>query len=240
MLDYRILDERLDAEGVRMRRVLLVVAHRELVERYVSVCRKAGLKLIGIDLEAFALLRALADPATPPAEDAAVVCVTIGHDRATLAVSDGQVCEFTRVLSWGGSALDAAVARVLDLTPSGAEPFRRELSLDDEGETARLDARHADEGRRAIAAELQVFAREIIASLRFYQEQPESLGISEIVVTGGAASSGGLAEQLTRLIGIPVRVGDPLARVKLPRKLRNTHGAVAGSLAVAVGLGIED
>jgi len=240
VLNHRILGERLNEEGVRVRRVLLVVAHRDLIERYVTACRKAGLKLIGIDLEAFALLRALADPATPPADDAGVICVTIGHDRSTLAVSDGRVCEFTRVLSWGGSALDAAVARVLDLTPSAAEPIRRALSLDEEGETAGIDAAHAGEARRAIAAELQVFAREITSSLRFYQEQPESLGISEILVTGGVAAAGGLAAELARLIGVPVRVADPLARVKLPRKLRTARDAAAGSLAIAVGLGIED
>ena len=65
VLDYRILDDRVGEDGVRVCRVLLVVAHRELVERYVAACRKAGLKLVGIDLEAFALLRALerSDPA---------------------------------------------------------------------------------------------------------------------------------------------------------------------------------
>jgi type IV pilus assembly protein PilM len=240
VLDYRVLDERLDPDGIRARRVLLVVAHRELVDRYVSACRKAGLKLIGIDLEAFALLRALADPATLPAEDAGVVCVTIGHDRSTLAVSDGTVCEFTRVLAWGGSALDAAVARVLDLTPSAAEPIRRELSLAEEGEAAGLDAPLADEARAAIAAELQVFARELTASLRFYQEQPGSLGISEILLTGGASAVGGLAAEVEQLIGVPIQVPDPFGRVKLPRKLRNSPEVPAGSLAVAVGLGIED
>src|SRR5207245_3714732 len=106
VLDYRILGDSVSEEGVRTHRVLLVVAHRELVERYVAACRKAGLRLIGIDLEAFALLRALADPAHPPADDAAVVCISIGHDRSTLAVSAGRVCEFTRVVAWGGSTLD--------------------------------------------------------------------------------------------------------------------------------------
>ena len=116
VLDYRVLEDRVGNDGVRVHRVLLVVAHRELVERYVAACRKAGLKLIGIDLEAFALLRALNDPARPPAEDAAVVCISIGHDRSTLAISNGRVCEFTRVLAWGGSVLDVALARVLDLS----------------------------------------------------------------------------------------------------------------------------
>ena len=241
VLDYRILEDRVDENGVRVRRVLLVVAHRDLVDRYVAACRKAGLKLIGIDLEAFALLRALGDPARPvAAEDAGLVCISIGHDRSTLAVSDGRICEFTRVLAWGGSALDVALARVLDLAPSEAEPIKRSLSLGEEGEGAGLDARRANEARRAMAAELQVFARELVASLRFYQEQPGSLGVGEILVTGGAAACGGLAPELERLIGVPVRVADPLARVKVPRKLRKSRNGSDGSLAVAVGLGIED
>jgi type IV pilus assembly protein PilM len=240
VLDYRILEDRVGEDGVRVCRVLLVVAHKELVERYVSACRKAGLKLVGIDLEAFALLRALADPTQPPGDDAAVVCVSIGHDRSTLAVSDGRLCEFTRVLPWGGSALDAALARVLDLTPSAVVPIKHALTLGEEGEAAGLDARHADEARRAMVAELQSFARELVASLRFYQEQPKSLGIVEILITGGAAACGGLAPELERLIGIPVRVADPLTRVKVARGLEGNDGVSNASMAVAVGLGIED
>jgi type IV pilus assembly protein PilM len=240
VLDYRILDDRVGDDGVRVCRVLLVVAHRELVERYVSACRKAGLKLVGIDLEAFALLRALSDPTRPPGEDAAVVCVSIGHDRSTLAVSDGRLCEFTRVLAWGGSALDAALARVLDINPSEAVPIKHALTLGVEGEAAGLDARHADEARRAMVGELQSFARELVASLRFYQEQPKSLGIVEIMITGGAAACGGLAPELERLIGIPVRVADPLTRVKVQRTPDGDAATSTASMAVAVGLGIED
>jgi type IV pilus assembly protein PilM len=239
-LDYRILDERVEEDGTRVFRVLLVVAHKELVERYVAACRKAGLKLVGIDLEAFALLRALSDPTQPPGDDAAVVCVSIGHDRSTLAVSDGRLCEFTRVLAWGGSALDAALARVLDITPSAAVPIKHALSLGEEGEAAGLDARHAEEARRAMVVELQSFARELVASLRFYQEQPKSLGIVEIMITGGAAACGGLAAELERLIGIPVRVADPLMRVEVPRSLHVENEVSTTSMAVAVGLGIED
>jgi len=242
VLDYRILAESVAEDGTRTRRVLLVVAHKELVERYVAACRKAGLKLVGIDLEAFALLRALSDPAQPlaQAEDAGLVCITIGHDRTSLAVSNGRVCDFTRVLAWGGSSLDVALARVLDLTPSEAEPIKHELSLLEDGEAAGLDAPRADAGRRAISAELQVFARELVASLRFYQEQPGSLGIGEILITGGGAQCPGLAEELERLIGVSIRHGDPLARLKVPRKLRKTVAGDMSSLAIAVGLGIED
>jgi Tfp pilus assembly PilM family ATPase len=89
-----------------------------------------------------------------------------------------------------------------------------------------------------VRRQLQAFARELVSSLQFYQNQPGSLGIGEIVITGGTAHLTGLAEELQRLIGVRVAVGDPLLRVKLGRKVREAEQV--GSLAVAIGLGIED
>jgi Tfp pilus assembly PilM family ATPase len=48
----------------------------------------------------------------------------------------------------------------------------------------------------------------------------------------------GLAEQLEELIGISVRVADPFARVGSGHGI--SSGGQDGSLAVAIGLGIED
>jgi type IV pilus assembly protein PilM len=240
VLDYQVLGDRVDQEGNTVRRIMLVVAYRELIDRYVLACKKAGIRLVGIDLEAFALLRALAEPREAEAApaDAAIVVVSIGHDRSTFAVSDGRVCEFTRVLDWGGGTLDVAVAREIDATPSEAEPFKRELSLAVENVPEGLTAEHAAAAREAVRRQLQGFARELVSSLQFYQNQPGSLGIGEIVITGGTAHLTGFAEELQKLIGVRVTVGDPLARVKLGRKVREAEQV--GSLAVAIGLGIED
>src|SRR6266511_4253218 len=57
VLDYQIIGESLDGEGGQVSRVLLVVAYRELVDLYMTIFKKDFLKLAGIDLEAFALLR---------------------------------------------------------------------------------------------------------------------------------------------------------------------------------------
>ena len=62
VLDYQVLGEGVDADGQPTQRILLVVAYRELIDRYVDACKKAGIVLAGIDLEAFALLRALQAP----------------------------------------------------------------------------------------------------------------------------------------------------------------------------------
>jgi type IV pilus assembly protein PilM len=206
----------------------------------VSACKKAGIRLSGIDLEAFALLRALAGPQEGEAVsgDAAMVVVAIGHDRSTFAVSDGRVCEFTRVLDWGGGTLDVAIARELDAAPSEVEPVKRELSLAVDNVPEGLTDEQATAAREAVRRQLQGFARELVSSLQFYQNQPGSLGIGEIVITGGTAHLQGLAEELQKLIGVRVTVGDPLSRVKLGKKLKETEQV--GSLAVAIGLGIEE
>ena len=64
------------------------------------------------------------------------------------------------------------------------------------------------------------------------------LGIGEIVLTGGTVHLHGLAEQLQGLIGVNVRSGDPLGRVTVGKKIKNAEQV--GSLAIAIGLGIED
>jgi type IV pilus assembly protein PilM len=236
VLDYQVLDQNVDAEGQTVKRVLLVVAYRELIDRYVSACRKAGINLAGIDLEAFALLRALGAPSDRGGS--ALVAVAIGHDRSTFAVSDGRICEFTRVVEWGGSALNVALARAFDSTPSEVEHIKRELSLDGSTTPEGLSADQVAVALDAVRRQIQSFARELVSSLQFYQNQPGSLGIGEIVLTGGTAQLPGLAHELQSLIGVQVRVGDPLARLKVAKKAA-TFDQV-GSLAVAIGLGIED
>ena len=236
VLDYRVLDESVDADGQKVKRVLLVVAYRELVDRYVMACRKAGINLDGIDLEAFALLRALGAPADR--EGSALVAVAIGHDRSTFAVSDGRICEFTRVVEWGGSALNVALARAFDSTPSEVETMKRSLSLDGTTTPEDLTPEQVTVALEAVRRQLQSFARELVSSLQFYQNQPGSLGIGEIVLTGGTAHLPGLAEELERLIGVHVRIGDPFARLKVSKRFAGTEQI--GSLAVAIGLGIED
>jgi type IV pilus assembly protein PilM len=239
VLDYHILGEYTDGEGHYKRRVLLVVAYRDLVDRYTAACKKAGIRLAGIDLEAFAILRALA----PPTEDggepgtAALVVVSVGHDRTTFAVSDGRACQFTRVLDWGGSSLNSGIARALDLAPSEAEPIKLSLSLAEPSIPAGLTSEQSEKVREAVLHELQAFARELVSSLQFYQSQTGSLGIGEIVLTGGTAHLPGFAAELAKLIGVRVRVGDPLANVKVAKKV--DRELPLGSLAAAIGLGIE-
>jgi type IV pilus assembly protein PilM len=126
MLDYHVVEDTTAPD-----RVLLAVAYRDLVDRFAATCAAAKIELAGIDIEAFALLRAVGGDPLPAGEraEAARVAVSIGHDRTTVAVSDGRVCEFTRVLDWGGARVTAAIERALETDTEEAEKIKRTLDM---------------------------------------------------------------------------------------------------------------
>ena len=195
---------------------------------------------MGVDLEAFALLRALTPTfASEPGgsfERSALVAISIGSERSVLGVSDGYSCEYTRVLEWGGNALTDSVARALELEPADAERVKVELGLQGNNVPDGVGPEQAVRAREALKGGLQAFGRELVSSLQFYQGQPSSLGIRELVLAGGTAQLAGLAAELQQLVGVPVRVGDPLAGVSVGKKLKGTEPSPA--FAVPVGLGM--
>jgi type IV pilus assembly protein PilM len=243
-LDYRVVGERLNDVGESIRRVLLAVAPRDQVTPYVDVAAAAGISLGAVDLEALGLLRAFVDP-TPvgAAVDAATVIVNIGHESSILLVSGGGTCEFTRPFEWGGATLQSAIEQELEVHPVEAATILRHISLDASAGRS-LETLDDDTRRRAVEAirsRLAPFARELVSSLQYYQTQPDSLGIEEIIITGGASALGGLAETLHQIIGVPVRVGDPLTRVIVQKGLDvDRFASTVGSLSVAIGLAIDD
>lgn len=260
VLDYYVASETVDESGAVTRRIVLAAAYQEPIDHYINACRAAGIELSGIDVEAFALLRAVAPrnghangngnghtngnghangngngdgdgDSTPTAS----VVVSIGHDRSTLAISDGTACDFMRVLDWGGAKLEAAIARELGLTGDEAEELKLSLDLASDG-APEYDPRVTG-ARAAVTRELQTLSREVIASLEFYQSEPGSLAISEVLITGGTTRLPGLAEELERLTRVPVRLADPLAAVQVTNGLAERDDLA--SLAGAIGLGVE-
>jgi type IV pilus assembly protein PilM len=106
VLDYQVVGQATSAEGSPRVRVVVVAARQAMIERFVQGVRGAGLKPEGIDLNAFALVRALAKPATAAAAEGEfaaaeqLACVYCHLGGVTnLAVAVGSNCLFTRPLS---------------------------------------------------------------------------------------------------------------------------------------------
>jgi type IV pilus assembly protein PilM len=124
VLDYRVI-ERVSNEGVERDRdrMVVVAARRSMIDQLLEAARSAGLKVEGIDLNAFALVRALttAGAATESLGENARVYCHLGA-MTNLVIAVGSTCVFTRPLTTSWASGDAEIATSL------AEEIR--LSID--------------------------------------------------------------------------------------------------------------
>ncbi|MFQ5426228.1 MAG: type IV pilus assembly protein PilM [Gaiellales bacterium] len=234
ILDFQVLGQTTGEDGQPCHRVQFVVAYRELVNGFVEACRKADLHLVGVDLDAFAMLRALARLGPGRGDAGATVAVSLGAERSTIAVTGGRICEFTRVLDWGGSTLDRQVADHLDISMEEAEALKIKVGLGDDSAPEGVEPEMASQVRASLTTGVEAFARDLVASLQFYQSQPASQGIAEVLLAGGTARLAGFAHALERMVGVAVRVGNPLGNLQSFRKGLDPDP----SLAVPIGLGL--
>ena len=96
VLDHQVIGETFTPDGASRAQVMVVAARRSMIDRLVEAVQGAGLKPAAIDLNAFALVRTLADP-WAAADSARVYCHLGGVTN--LAVASGSTCLFTRPLS---------------------------------------------------------------------------------------------------------------------------------------------
>ena len=132
VLDYQSLGL-IDTPNGERQRVVVVAAQRDMVEKLLSAVRAAGLRPEGVDLSAFALIRSLyrADAES----QGRVLYLNVGG-LTNMAIAEGLVCRFTRVVGGGLEAMAAEVAErrgipltearallaAIDLRPAEPEP----------------------------------------------------------------------------------------------------------------------
>jgi type IV pilus assembly protein PilM len=106
VLDFHPLGVIDTPEGPRQR-VVLVAAQRDMIERLLAAVREAGLRPEGIDLSAFALIRSLYE--AEPEGLGRVLYLNV-DGLTNLAIAEGHICRFTRVVGSGLEGLAGEVA----------------------------------------------------------------------------------------------------------------------------------
>lgn len=241
-------------EGSDLDRVLIVAAQSEMVRRFTSAVRAAGLNPKGVDVKALSLARStlplFAD------EEGAVVLLDVGYELSNLVVAQDRSPMLARFLPGGASQISQTVseyARIPEeeaerqlMNPAvhvGSEP-RRELgsggwSGDEELE---IDAAILYDVRRGVEDAVQLLAEDVQRSIEYHYSQSGSRDVAQVVVSGEGTMISGFEDYLGELLGLPVSRGRPLARIAA------NHSNVSDEqlnlmepvLAVAVGLAAED
>lgn len=205
--------------------VFITAAPKFLVDRYVQLVGKLGLRLVALELETFPLVRSLL-----PSETASGMIVDIGDRATTYHVIDQGTPRVSFTIEFGGLSISEEMARSLSISVEEAEELKRQTGA---GTNAPPVQRAAIE--KAIT-EQTTTAKELLGR---YMEQ-EGREIKNTVLIGGGANLLGLVDVWQQAVGHKVSVGNPWRGLAYPAQLESRLRYLGPVYGVAVGLALRN
>jgi type IV pilus assembly protein PilM len=242
------------SEGSDLDRVLIVAAQREMISRYSSVVRAAGLRPQGIDVKALSLLRSTLPDAFFDDNEGATLLLDVGTEITNLVVTQGSNPTLTRFIPGGSGHLAQAVAEASDLPEEEAEkqlmnPKVRigteaevEYEEDETAEEDEFDPALIYDVRRGLEDAVRDLADDVQRSIEYHYSQPGSREVTRVFVSGEGALVNGFDTYLGELLGVATQRGTPLQKLagnssNVPDEQLRVMEPV---LAVALGLALEE
>ena len=257
ILDYMVLGPQ--GEGSNLDRILIVAAQKDMISRYATAIRAAGLRPQGIDVKALSLVRSTL-PSALFDDEGATLLLDIASEISSLVVTQSGNPTLTRFIPGGSGYLAQAIADAADLPEEEAErqlmnPKVRigpdaesaGISLDKDGDDVAEDGDDFDPAlmydvRRGLEDAVQTLAEDVQRSVEYHYSQPGSREVTQLIVSGEGALVNGLDAYLGELLGVAARRGTPFQKLSgnrsnVPDEQLRVMEPV---LAVALGLSLEE
>ncbi len=208
-------------------KILLTAAPKDLVKKYINIFKAAGLNLLSLDTESFALTRSLVGN-----DKSALMIVDFGSVVTNVSVVVNGISILNRSIDVGGLTISKAIANSLNVSLARAEQFKYDIGVNFE---------KAGQGNipQTIEATLRPIIDEIKYSLNLYKNQGQK-NVEKIILTGGSSLLLNLPEYLAQSLDLKVYRGDPWARVIYPEELKPVLDEIGPRFSVVVGLAMRD
>jgi type IV pilus assembly protein PilM len=222
-VDFQILDT--DEQDLSKMNVLLVASKKDIINDYLAVFAEAGLKLVVVDVDSFAVQNAY--EANYGAGDEVVALVNLGASIMNLNIVKGGVSLFTRDVQMGGSLYTEEIQKQFGLNSEQAELKKLTAGSSEDPRLLEILQRVND-----------TISLEMRRSLDFYNSTAGEERIFKVYLAGGAAKTAHLVEAVQQKLGLPVEILNPFLRVAVNEKEFDTGylEEIGPQMAVAVGL----
>jgi type IV pilus assembly protein PilM len=201
VLDFVPLAQVQTVSGPRTR-VVVVAVRREMVERLALAVQDAGLQIEGIDLSAFAMVRAL----HAASDDHARLYVNVGG-LTNVAVANASGCLFARAASGGVDAIVQALAEKRGLTLEHAAQWLTHVGLVGDVDAIEGDPDLVVTARTTLEDGVHELADTVRSSFNFYRGQDAAETVERGVVTGPGVAIPGLVERLAEKLRLDLEPG---------------------------------
>lgn len=221
-LDWQIIEKKNDAT-----KILIGAATKNTVNSYFSVLEKSGLSPYVLEIEAAAIIRSLvAKDDTKPK-----IIIDFGAARSSLIIYDHETIQFTVSLPISGNNITETIAKTLNLDNAKAEEAKIVCGLD--------PARCEGALLKILLKPIDDIGKHIKKSLVFYKSNfADASAIEEIILCGGGSNFIGIDKVLSEKTGLPVKIGDPLLKLKNGRRISIAKDKKL-SYTTAIGLALR-
>ena len=224
--DFQILG---DSEGnPGQMDVLLVAAKKNIVQGYVDILEKAGLRPTIMDVDSFAL-ETMYEANYDNENGDVVVLVNIGASMTNINVLKGGGSIFTRDISMGGQQLTDSIQEKLGVTFEEAERIKIEAT---KGDAQSLGSLRVDPLEHA-----EPLFAEIERSIDYFRSTHGGEYIKEVVLSGGSAKINGIVDVLTQRLNIETQIVHPFQNIAYHKKFDAANIEDIGPVA-ALGIGL--
>jgi len=227
-------------------RATVVSVHRDTLERYESLFRQAGLVLEAVDFNVSSLFRLYRR--CHPKPSGALAMALIGQTRTMLSVITTEDILGHRNFDWGVQALaDKLIVNLKHL--KGIENTRFLLDKyglshhrSDGGDEEKQPSTDPDrtDTARAVSQVIKPLMEELVYEFHkmfsYVRSEAPKTFIDKICLYGAAADICGLERYLSRRLGMPAMLTNPLSDGAL--KLNGGSGTVADGSLYALALGL--
>jgi len=227
-------------DGQAKMETVLVGAKKELLQERIEIIEGAGLKLLIIDVDAFALENAYEITRNKERLET-VMLLNLGATTSNINILENGVSKIVRDIFIGGNNLTRAIQKNLQLDYSKAEDLKKEhgLTLTGEEELESIAAR--DETKVQVSTIMMPLIRELVGEIRrsidYYQAQTGGeKSVDRIMLSGGSSRLKNLDRLLGDELAMPVTINNPFQGVDTTRVQDKNFGELAPIFAVAVGL----
>ena len=225
------------AEGDTQQEVITISAHRETLDAYLGMARRAKLDVIGINVESCAVVECFSRLFRRKTDAGrTILYIDLGSLSTQVVLSHGARIVFARNLSLGGERFDQAVADAMGIPIEEANELRRRFQADPK------EPRERDELHGLVEGPVSQLIDELTQCLRYYESVFRNQAIERAIFVGGQAHDKPLCQEIARRLDLPAQIGDPLMRVRRPDGAGLTAGldlrTPQPDWAVAVGLSL--
>lgn len=222
----RVFEGDEETAGTGKSEVLVVAIHNDTLSQFSQVCAGAELNNSFYEIEMFGVMRALLDQG----QIAPVLIVDMGAATSKAYIAEAGVVRESHIINRGSQDITLNISTSMGVSIDQAEQLKRSFGQNKPEEDKNI-------GDVASLVLDSIFSEINSVLMSFQRKYMKNVG--KVILTGGGAALGGVAERAQTRLNIATEIGNAFGKVQVPAFLTDMLKVQGSGFSVAVGVALR-